>query len=361
MRTPDLNVAAISPLPAPAELLATLPRTPAQADFVAHSRQTLREILFGDDPRLLAIVGPCSIHDVAAAREYARRLADLAYELDDRIVIVMRAYFEKPRTVGGWKGLLLDPHLDGSGDIARGLQLARGLLRDILDLGLPTATEFLDPVSPQYLADLVCWTAVGARTAESQPHRQLASALPMPIGFKNSTDGNLRNAVHGIKAAAQRHTYFGLTADGRSAAIHTRGNPDCHLVLRGGSAGPNYSAEHLVEADVLLAKAGLHRTIMVDCSHDNSGRVPERQPRILADVTRQILAGRTALRGVMLESNLFAGNQPHPPPTGPLRYGVSITDACMDWSMTQQCLRAAYRSLAPRFVSAPAPEPAFAK
>lgn len=348
-RTVDQNIADLQPLPGPAELMASLPRTLRQADFVRHSRQTIREILFGGDPRLLVVVGPCSIHDLSAARDYARRLAALSCELDDRLVIVMRAYFEKPRTVGGWKGLLFDPHLDGSDDIAEGLHLARLLLQDILDLGLPTATEFLELVSPQYLADLVCWTAIGARTSESQPHRQLASGLSMPVGFKNGTDGNVRNAIHGIKAAAQRHTFFGVTPDGRAAAVRTRGNPDCHLVLRGGSGGPNYSAAHTAAADVLLAKASLRRSIMIDCSHDNSGRSPERQPAVLAAVVQQIAAGTHPITGVMLESNLVAGSQPHPQPGVTPRYGVSITDGCMDWATTERCLRETYRALAPRF------------
>lgn len=363
MRTPDLNIADVQPLPSPAEVLASLPQSTAQADFVAHSRQTLREILFGDDPRLVAIVGPCSLHDVTAAREYAHRLADLAYELDERIVLVMRTYFEKPRTVGGWKGLLLDPQLDGSGNISHGLRLARGLLREILDLGLPTATEFLDPLSPPYLADLVCWTAIGARTSESQLHRQMASALSMPIGFKNSTDGNVRHAIHGIKAAAQRHTFLGLAADGRAAAIHTLGNSDCHLVLRGGASGPNYAPEQISEADVLLARAGLPRSIVVDCSHDNSGRSPERQPGVLKEVIRQVSAGRSAIKGVMLESNLFFGNQPHPGAQGTARYGVSITDGCMDWPLTERCLREAYHALGSRLAGSrlSAAEPVLAK
>lgn len=350
-RTVDLNIVDLQPLPGPAELLGKFPRTLRQADFVRHSRQAIREILFGGDPRLLVVVGPCSIHDVAAARDYARQLAALASELDDRLLIVMRAYFEKPRTVGGWKGLLFDPHLDGSDDIEEGLHLARRLLQDVLDLGLPTATEFLESVSPQYLADLVCWSAIGARTAESQPHRQLASGLSMPVGFKNSTDGSVRNAIHGIKTAAQRHSFFGITPDGRAAAVRTRGNPDCHLVLRGGTAGPNYAPKQVAAADVMLAKASLQRSIVIDCSHDNSGRSPERQPLVLADVVQQVLAGRHPITGVMLESNLAGGNQPHPLPGEVLRYGVSITDGCMDWATTERCLRETHRALAPRFAA----------
>ncbi len=349
-RPSDPNVAACRPLPAPAELLAGLPKTPGQAALVRRSRQTIHDILAGKDQRLLVVVGPCSIHDVDAGREYARRLAALSAELGDRLVMVMRAYFEKPRTCGGWQGLILDPDLDGTGDIAKGLGLARSFLRGLLDLGLPTATEFLDPVSPQYLADLVCWTAIGARTSESQMHRQLASGLSMPLGFKNGTDGRIRTAVQAIKAAGKAQSFLGISADGRAAAVRTHGNPDCHIVLRGGEGGSNYSAEHLAAAEAMLDEEGLPKAIVVDCSHDNSGRRPERQPGVLADVIGQALGGNRSIVGVMLESSLAGGSQS--PGQGKLRYGVSITDGCLAWPDTERCLRKAHAALAPRFEAA---------
>ncbi len=356
--TSDLNVLDCRPLPAPAELLAALPKTRAQAALVCRSRQIIHRILYGGDRRLLAVVGPCSIHDVEAGREYGQRLATLARELDDRLVIVMRTYFEKPRTSTGWQGLILDPGLDGRGDIARGLRLARCFLREMLDLGLPTATEFLDPISPQYLADLVCWAAIGARTAESQMHRQLASGLSMPLGFKNGTEGTMQSAVNAIKAAGQVQAFLGISPDGRVAALRTRGNSDCHIVLRGGAGGPNYSAAHLAAVESMLEQAGLPRNIMVDCNHDNSGRRPERQPEILAEVVGQILAGNRSIIGLMVESNLFNGNQPMAQPPGKLRYGVSVTDGCLDWSATERCLRETHAALALRFDSANGWEPA---
>src|SRR5580698_5528259 len=244
-RTSDINVVETRPLTSPAALLDEIPKSEAQADFVAQARQDIHRLIFTDDRRLLLIVGPCSIHDVDAGREYAQRLAKLAREVADRVIIVMRVYFEKPRTTVGWKGLIMDPHLDGSHDIAAGLRMARGFLRDVLDLGLPTATELLDPITPQYIADLVCWSAIGARTAESQIHRQMASGLSMPIGFKNGTDGSIQTAINAIKAAAQPQTFLGINLDGTASSITTRGNPNCHVVLRGGSAGPNYSPEHI--------------------------------------------------------------------------------------------------------------------
>jgi len=355
-RTSDLNILDCQPLPSPAELLATLPKSGTQAALVARTRQTIRGILSGEDPRLLAVVGPCSIHDLEAGMDYARRLTALAHELEDRFVIVMRAYFEKPRTSVGWQGLILDPTLDGSGDIAKGLRLARSFLGDLLDLGMPTATEFLDPISPQYLADLICWAAIGARTAESQMHRQLASGLSMPLGFKNGTEGTIHNAVNAIKTAVQSQAFLGISADGRAAAVRTCGNPDCHVVLRGGASGPNYSAAHLAAIEDMLAHSGVSRSIMIDCNHDNSGRQPERQPEVLADVVAQILAGNHSIMGIMIESNLHGGNQPLT--RGELRYGVSITDGCLDWATTEHCLREAHAALAPRFESARAWEPA---
>lgn len=350
-RTSDINVLETRALPTPGELLASLPKTESQAEFVFRSRQAIHRILFGTDRRLLVVVGPCSIHDLEAGREYGRKLAALASELQDRIFIAMRVYFEKPRTTVGWKGLILDPHLDGSNDIAAGLHVGRQFLREIVDLGLPTATELLDPITPQYIADLICWSAIGARTTESQTHRQLASGLSMPLGFKNGTDGSIQTAVNAIKAASQPQTFLGISLEGRAAAIRTRGNPDCHIVLRGGAKGPNYTAPHVAEVEKSLEAAKLPRAVMIDCSHDNSSKQPERQPEVLADIVRQIVAGNSSITGVMVESNLVAGNQPFPRPRTELKYGVSITDGCIDWATTERCLRETYAALAPRFVA----------
>lgn len=347
--TSDINVVETRALPSPAELLAELPKTDAQADFVTRTRRDLHRIIFTDDKRLLLIVGPCSIHDLKAGREYAQRLAKLSAEVSDRIMIVMRVYFEKPRTTVGWKGLIMDPHLDGSHDIATGLRTARSFLREVLDLGLPTATELLDPITPQYIADLICWSAVGARTTESQTHRQMASGLSMPLGFKNGTDGTLKAALNAIQAAAQPQTFLGINLEGAASVVVTRGNPDCHVVLRGGAAGPNYSPEHITKTEEQLAKAGLIKSILVDCSHDNSAKKPERQPEVMRALLTQIAAGNRSIMGAMIESNLEAGNQPFPQPKDQLRYGVSITDGCIDWATTEALVREAYAALAPRF------------
>jgi 3-deoxy-7-phosphoheptulonate synthase len=348
-RTSDLNVVETRTLPSPTALLAELPKTTAQAAFVAHSREDIRRIIFTDDRRFLLLIGPCSIHDVEAGRDYARRLAALAREVSDRVVVVMRVYFEKPRTTVGWKGLVMDPHLDGSHDIAAGLRLGRTFLRDVLDLGLPTATEFLDPITPQYVADLVCWGAIGARTTESQTHRQMASGLSMPLGFKNGTDGSLQAAVNAIKAAGQPQTFLGINLDGAASAVVTRGNPNCHVVLRGGAAGPNYSPDHIAQTEALLAKANLPKSILVDCSHDNSAKKPELQPEVMRALLTQIAAGNRSIMGAMIESNLSAGNQAFPVPKETLRYGVSITDGCIDWTTTEALVREIHTALAPRF------------
>jgi 3-deoxy-7-phosphoheptulonate synthase len=348
-KTSDVNVIETRPLPSPATLLAEQPKTEAEAEFVNHAREEIHRIIFTDDKRFLLIVGPCSIHDVEAGRDYARRLAALAGQVADRVMIVMRVYFEKPRTIVGWKGLIMDPHLDGSHDIACGLRLARTFLRDVLDLGLPTATELLDPITPQYIADLICWSAVGARTAESQTHRQMASGLSMPLGFKNGTDGSIATAINAIRAAAQPQTFLGINLDGAAAAIVTRGNPNCHIVLRGGTNGPNYSPAQIAQTEQLLVKGGLIRSILVDCSHDNSAKQPERQPEVMHSLLAQIAAGNTSIMGAMIESNLFAGNQPFPQPRDQLRYGVSITDACIDWAATEKLVRDIHAALAPRF------------
>jgi 3-deoxy-7-phosphoheptulonate synthase len=345
-KTSDINVLETRALPSPAQLLAELPKTEAQADFINLARQEIHRIIFGDDRRFLLIVGPCSIHDLEAGRDYARRLAGLARQVADRVRIVMRVYFEKPRTTVGWKGLIMDPHLDGSHDIATGLRLARGFLRDVLDLGLPTATELLDPITPQYIADLVCWSAIGARTAESQTHRQMASGLSMPLGFKNGTDGSIATAINAIRAAAQPQTFLGINLDGQASAIVTRGNPNCHVVLRGGAGGPNYAPAEVARTGQLLARAGLIESILVDCSHDNSAKQPERQPEVLRAVLAQVAAGSTSLMGAMIESNLEAGSQPFPQPRDRLRYGVSITDGCIGWATTEALVHELHAALA---------------
>ena len=335
-RVSDLNIASNIPLPAPALMLHEIPRSDAQEEFVAEARQHLRAILRHGDPRLLLIVGPCSIHDPRAGLEYAARLRGLIERVQEKLFLVMRCYFEKPRTFLGWKGLIMDPHLDGSDDIPEGLRMARRFLRDVIDLGVPTATELLDPITPQYIADLICWSAIGARTTESQTHRQMASGLSMPLGFKNATPGAVAPAINAIKAAREPQTFLGISGDGVASAVSTIGNPDCHLVLRGGDNGPNYSAEHVAEAERRLVEARLDKAIVIDCSHGNSGRDPNRQGDVLRSVVAQRIAGAGSIVGAMLESNLVAGNQPFPRPAGSLVYGQSITDACIDWETTQR-------------------------
>jgi 3-deoxy-7-phosphoheptulonate synthase len=350
-KTSDINVVETRVLPTPHELLRTLPKNAAQAEFITRARQEIHNLIFGDDHRILLIVGPCSIHDLAAGQEYGRRLARLSREVADRVLIVMRVYFEKPRTTVGWKGLIMDPRLDGSHDIAEGLRLARTFLRTVLDLGLPTATELLDPITPQYIADLLCWCAIGARTTESQTHRQMASGLSMPLGFKNGTDGSMQAAINAILAAAQPQTFLGISIEGIASAIVTRGNTNCHLVLRGGSGGPNYSPDHIAQAERLLERACLPKAILVDCSHANSAKQPERQPEVLRAIIQQVSAGNASILGAMIESNLFAGSQPFPQPREQLRHGVSITDPCIDWPVTEAVIREVHAALAPRFRS----------
>lgn len=350
-RTSDINVVETRTLPSPASLLEALPKNEAQAAFVARAREQIHRLIFTDDRRFLLIVGPCSIHDTVAGRDYAERLSRLAAEVQDRVMIVMRVYFEKPRTTVGWKGLVMDPHLDGSHDIAAGLHLGRAFLRDMIDLGLPTATEFLDPITPQYVADLVCWGAIGARTTESQTHRQMASGLSMPLGFKNSTDGSIQTAINAIKAASQPQTFLGINREGAASAVVTSGNPNCHVVLRGGAAGPNYSPEHIAQTEAILTKAGLPQSILVDASHDNSSKQPQRQPEVMRALIAQIADGNRSIMGAMVESNLEAGNQPFPQPRDKLRYGVSITDGCIDWATTEAMVRELHAALAPRFAA----------
>ena len=342
----DIHVSSNLVLPSPLDLLAQLPPSDSDTDFIFQSRRAIREIIFGNDPRLLVIVGPCSIHDIAAGREYAERFAKLADQVKDEMLLVMRVYFEKPRTTVGWKGLIMDPRLDGSNRIAEGLHLARQFLLDVIRLGIPTATELLDPITPQYIADLISWSAIGARTTESQTHRQMASGLSMPLGFKNGTLGNLEPAVNAIKAAAQPQTFLGVGMDGRASAVTTTGNPDCHIILRGGESGPNYDEKSIAETRAILVKHGLKPAIMIDASHGNCRKDHHLMPAVFEEIVRQRAAGDTSIIGAMLESHLVAGAQKFPQPLDQLIHGQSITDACIDWETTEKLLLATAATLA---------------
>jgi 3-deoxy-7-phosphoheptulonate synthase len=335
--TSDLHIAGFQPLIAPNELLAELPLGESRAATVRSSRDAVRRVLAGDDDRLLVVVGPCSVHDPDAAVDYAVRLAKTAAELADELCVVMRVYFEKPRTTVGWKGLINDPGLDGSHDVHRGLRTARRLLLDVLDLGLPVGCEFLDPNSPQYIADAVSWGAIGARTTESQVHRQLASGLSMPVGFKNGTNGSVKVAVEACRAAHGSHVFFGLDASGRASVVTTTGNPDVHVILRGGSDGPNYQPEHVAAALAAVRQAGMPATVMIDASHGNSRKDHGRQAEVARDIAAQIGDGQRGIAGVMIESFLVPGRQDLAGP-GPLAYGQSITDSCLGWDVTADVL-----------------------
>jgi 3-deoxy-7-phosphoheptulonate synthase len=338
--TNDLNVLDTQPLLTPAELKAELPISPEAAELVYRSREEIREILRGRDRRLLVVVGPCSVHDPEAAIDYAQRLLALRQRHEEDLLVVMRVYFEKPRTTVGWKGLINDPHLNGSHDIAGGLRIARRLLLQVAKMGMPAATEVLDPIVPQYLADLVSWAAIGARTTESQTHREMASGLSMPVGYKNGTDGGLTAAIHAQLAAARPHSFLGIDASGRVANVRTAGNPDGHVVLRGGASGPNYAAEHVEAAAAALRQAGLSARVLVDCSHDNSGKSHLKQPAVVEEVGRQVAGGSQHVLGVMIESNIIGGRQKFEEGMTPaqLVYGQSITDACIDWETTEHTL-----------------------
>lgn len=338
-QTSNLHVRDTRPLIKPRSLRQLMPMTESAARTVVEAREAIRGILQRRDHRLLVVVGPCSIHDVQAAREYATRLAALRQEVAGQFLVVMRVYFEKPRTTIGWKGLINDPHLDGSYDIEAGLKLARQLLLDLAGMGLPAATEVLDPIIPHYLADLISWAAIGARTTESQTHREVASGLSMPIGFKNATDGSLQIAMDALAAAMRPHHFLGIDEDGMTSVIRTTGNPDGHVVLRGGRDRPNYDPESIRAATAALQKSGLEPTVMVDCSHANSGKQHTAQEKVWDSVIEQRAAGNSSLIGLMVESNLNEGNQPFPNSLAELRYGVSITDACVNWDTTERLLR----------------------
>ena len=343
--TYNLRVREMVRLQPPAAIKAELPMTERANATVVEGRETVRRILHQDDPRLLVVVGPCSIHDLPGALEYAGRLSQLTRELADRLSVVMRVYFEKPRTTVGWKGLINDPHLDGSYDIETGLRTARRLLLQITELGLPAATEFLDPIVPQYLADLVSWTAIGARTTESQTHREMASGLSMPVGFKNGTDGSLQIAIDAMTSARSPHSFLGIDPEGVTSIVRTSGNPDGHVVLRGGRKQGNYDAESIAAAQAALTRAGLPPVVLVDCSHANSGKQYARQEEVCRSVVAQRAAGNRGLIGVMVESYLNEGSQPFPRNPAELRYGVSITDACVNWETTERMLRQAAQAM----------------
>jgi 3-deoxy-7-phosphoheptulonate synthase len=343
----NINVVGLDPMPTPADVHAAAPLTAAAAATVAAGRATLRAILERRDPRPFVVVGPCSIHDPQAALDYAQRLQALAHEIADTIFVVMRVYFEKPRTSTGWKGYVNDPRMDDSFHIEEGITLARRLLVQLAELGLPSGSEALDPLSPQYLADLITWYAIGARTTESQTHREMASGLSTPVGFKNGTDGGLEVAVNAIRSAAHPHSFLGINADGRTAIVRTRGNAYGHLVLRGGGGRPNYDTVSVKLAERALRQAALPASIVIDCSHANSLKDPSLQPLVLMDCVHQIKEGAAAIVGMMLESHLHAGNQPIPADRSQLRYGVSVTDACIDWETTRTVLLRARDELGP--------------
>ena len=336
--TENLNIESNKRLITPDRLKAELPLSEAQSEAVKAAREVAFSILRREDPRLFLVIGPCSVHDSEQALDYARRLKRLADRVSDALYLVMRVYFEKPRTSIGWKGMINDPFLDDSFKVEEGLRKGRRLLQDIVDIGLPTSTEALDPISPQYLQDLICWSAVGARTTESQTHREMSSGLSSAIGFKNGTDGGWMVAVNAMQSVSKPHRFLGINGKGQVSVVTTRGNPHAHVVLRGGSNGPNYDSVHVAQCELALANGGVSRNIMIDCSHANSDKKPEMQPLVLKDITHQILEGNQAIIGAMLESNINAGRQDIPADRSQLKYGVSVTDACMGWDMTEEAV-----------------------
>ena len=334
-RTDDLRIQELRPLIPPAILMEELPVTEQASTLVWKSRANIGHILSGEDDRLLVVVGPCSVHDPEAALDYASRLARVRESFRRDLLVVMRVYFEKPRTTVGWKGLINDPTLDGTFNINLGLRKARRFLLDVLELGVPTGSEFLDPITPQFIADLISWGAIGARTSESQVHRELASGLSMPVGFKNGTGGGVQVAIDGIRSAANPHHFLSVTKQGGAAIVSTKGNPECHVILRGGESGPNYGADDVARVIGELESAGLPGRLMIDCSHANSGKDHTRQPLVVSDVAGQIADGSHTIFGVMLESFLVDGSQNHEKAEGGLVYGQSITDKCMSWERTE--------------------------
>ena len=347
MQLENLNVEQQEVLITPEQLKARLPVSEDVREAVNGYRETVRNIVARKDPRLLVVVGPCSIHDVEAAKEYAQRLKSLSDDIADQVFVVMRAYFEKPRSTVGWKGLINDPHLDDSFKVAEGLHIGRQLLLELSQMGLPLATEALDPITPQYMQDLISWSAIGARTTESQTHREMASGLSCPVGFKNGTDGSLGVAINALESVASPHRFLGISPTGQVSVIQTKGNAHGHVVLRGGSSGPNYSPEHIQACEAALEKLGLTQSIMVDCSHANSNKDHRQQRNVVNSVSQQIAAGNRSITGLMIESHLHEGNQSISNPDG-LSYGVSITDACINWDETDSLLRQLAEQLASR-------------
>lgn len=340
-RTENINILAVDPMPSPAEIKSRIPLTEKAASTVVQGRTALCRILDGHDPRRFVILGPCSIHDPEAGLEYARRLKTLADEVADTLLLVMRVYFEKPRTSVGWKGFINDPYMNDSFRIEEGMQNARRFLMGVNEIGLPAATEALDPIGPQYYGDLIAWTAIGARTSESQTHREMSSGLSSPVGFKNATDGDLSAAVNAILSASHQHSFLGINASGETSILRTRGNRYGHLVLRGGAGRPNYDTVSVALAERALTDAGIPCNIVIDCSHANSWKKPELQPLVLKDVIRQVTEGNNAIVGAMIESFLEPGNQPIPEDLSKLKYGCSVTDPCVDWSTTVEMIRSA--------------------
>ncbi|MBG6248696.1 MULTISPECIES: 3-deoxy-7-phosphoheptulonate synthase [Symbiopectobacterium] len=340
----NINIADEQVLITPDELKAKFPLNVQEEQAIATARCTISDIIHGRDNRLLVVCGPCSIHDTDAALEYARRLHTLSAELSDRLYIVMRVYFEKPRTTVGWKGLINDPYMDGSFDVEAGLYIARELLLNLVNMGLPLATEALDPNSPQYLGDLFSWSAIGARTTESQTHREMASGLSMPVGFKNGTDGSLGTAINAMKAAAMPHRFVGINQTGQVCLLQTQGNSDGHVILRGGKQ-PNYSAQDVAECEKQMQAAGLTPSLMIDCSHGNSNKDYRRQPQVVSSIVEQIKAGNRSIIGMMLESHIHEGNQSSEQPRSAMQYGVSVTDACINWERTDALLRSVHQEL----------------
>jgi 3-deoxy-7-phosphoheptulonate synthase len=340
-RTENLNIAAFDLMPSPEEVLRRHPLSEAAAATVVEARRTIEAILEGRDRRLFVVVGPCSIHDPVAGLDYARRLRGLATELSDTLFLVMRVYFEKPRTSLGWKGFVNDPRMDDSFRIDEGMERGRQFLLEVNELGVPAGTEALDPIAPQYYGDLIAWTAIGARTSESQTHREMSSGLSTPVGFKNGTDGDIDGAVNAIVSAGRPHSFLGISGQGRSAIVRTRGNRHGHLVLRGGGGRPNFDTVSITLAEEALAKAGLPKNLVVDCSHANSWKKPELQPLVMRDVVHQIREGNRSVVGMMVESFIEGGSQPIPADLSKLRYGCSVTDACVSWDATVEMLRGA--------------------
>jgi 3-deoxy-7-phosphoheptulonate synthase len=351
MITPDIensNVSSFAQMPTPAELHARLPLTELAFGTVMKGREALRNILDRNDKRLFVVVGPCSIHDPEAGLDYARRLKQLQAEVADTMLLVMRVYFEKPRTTTGWKGYINDPDMDDSFRVDAGMEKARQFLLDVCEMGLPTATEALDPISPQYLGDLIAWTAIGARTTESQTHREMSSGLSTPVGFKNGTDGDISIAVNAVLSSSKPHSFLGINDRGTVSIVRTSGNAYGHVVLRGGGDRPNYDSVSVAIAEQALKKAGLPANLVVDCSHANSYKKPELQPLVMSDVIQQIRHGNQSLVGVMIESNIVGGNQPIPADLSQLQYGCSVTDGCIGWDDTEKMLRAAHQELLQR-------------